>query len=44
LNKKRYTGTFTKESINQILEVFQEHTQFDYKVKENAITIIEIND
>lgn len=44
LNQKRYTGTFTKESIDQILEVFQEHTRFDYNVKENTITIIEMND
>lgn len=44
LNKKRYTGTFTKESIDQILKVFQEHTPFGYQVNENTITIIETND
>jgi len=44
LNKKRYTGTFTKESIDQILRVFQEHTPFDYKVKGNIIIMSEIDD
>ncbi|MRI02228.1 DUF4974 domain-containing protein [Kriegella sp. EG-1] len=41
INKKRYTGTFTTETINQILDVFQEHTEFDYSVNGNSILISE---
>ena len=41
LNKKRFTGTFTKESLDQILRVFQEHTPFDFREKGNTITIME---
>lgn len=41
MNKKRYTGTFTKESINQILRVFQEHTSFDFRINGNTITLSE---
>lgn len=40
LNKKRFTGTFTKESLDQILRVFQEHTPFDFRVKGSTITIM----
>ncbi|WP_339712378.1 FecR family protein [uncultured Kriegella sp.] len=41
LNKKRFTGTFTKESLDQILRVFQEHTPFDFRIKGSTITIRE---
>ncbi len=41
LDKKRFTGTFTKESLNQILRVFQEHTPFDFREKGSTITILE---
>ncbi|MCL6265167.1 FecR family protein [Flagellimonas myxillae] len=40
LNGKRFTGTFTKESLDQILRVFQEHTAFDYSVDNDTITIV----
>ncbi len=40
LNGKRFTGTFSKESLDQILRIFQEHTPFDYTVKNDTITII----
>lgn len=39
LNQKRFTGTFTTETIDQILFTFQEHTPFRYDIKENTITI-----
>ncbi|MBM1105755.1 FecR domain-containing protein [Aurantibacter crassamenti] len=41
LHNKRFTGTFTKESINQILKVFQEHTSFDFRINGNTITLNE---
>ncbi len=39
LNDKRFTGTFRKETIDQILKIFQEHTPFEYSVTDNRITI-----
>ncbi|WP_373517958.1 FecR family protein [Pricia sp.] len=39
LNNKRFTGTFTEQTIEQIFRIFQEHTQFNYAIKENTITI-----
>ena len=41
LNQKRFTGTFTNETIDQILFTFQEHTPFKYEVNANTITISE---
>lgn len=41
LNDKKFTGTFEKETLGQILRVFQEHTPFDYSLKGNTITITE---
>lgn len=39
LKDKRFTGTFTDETIEQIFGIFQEHTPFKYTVKENRISI-----
>lgn len=39
LNKKRFTGTFDDESLDQILKICQEHTPFEYSVNENQIII-----
>jgi ferric-dicitrate binding protein FerR (iron transport regulator) len=39
LNDKRFTGTFTEETVDQIFGIFQEHTPFKYTVKEGTITI-----
>jgi len=39
LNQKRFTGTFTNETIDQILLTFQEHTAFNYEIHANTITI-----
>ncbi len=39
LNDKRFTGTFTEETIDQIFRIFQEHTPFKYSIKEDTITI-----
>lgn len=39
LNDKRFTGTFTTESIEQILKVCQAHTPFSYEKNGNVITI-----
>ncbi|MEX0314050.1 MAG: FecR family protein [Allomuricauda sp.] len=44
LNGKRFTGTFSKESLDQILRIFQEHTAFDYTVNEDTITIVNMDD
>lgn len=41
LNDKKFTGTFEKETLGQILRVFQEHTPFDYSLEGNTITITE---
>jgi len=40
LNGKRFTGTFSKESLDQILRIFQEHTPFEYTRNNNTITIV----
>ncbi|WP_335965399.1 FecR domain-containing protein [Galbibacter sp. PAP.153] len=39
LNDKRFTGTFTTESIEQILKVCQAHTPFSFEKTDNVITI-----
>ncbi|WP_149275966.1 FecR family protein [Pareuzebyella sediminis] len=39
MNLKKFTGTFTEESIEEILNVFQEHTSFKFSRKEKVITI-----
>jgi hypothetical protein len=41
LNDKKFTGTFVNESLDQILQICQEHTSFDYAVEGNKITITE---
>ncbi|WP_420601754.1 FecR family protein [Flagellimonas sp.] len=40
LNEKKFTGTFSKESLDQILRICQEHTPFSYTVKDDIITIV----
>ncbi len=39
LNDKRFTGTFTEETIDQIFKIFQEHTPFEYSMTDNMITM-----
>lgn len=39
LNNKRFTGTFTTESIEQILKIFQAHTPFEYELEGNLVHI-----
>ncbi|RAV30535.1 FecR family protein [Sinomicrobium soli] len=39
LNHKQFTGTFENESLEQILEIFREHTPFRYTLEDNTITI-----
>ena len=39
LNDKRFTGTFTAETIDQIFKIFQEHTPFEYSMTDNMITM-----
>ncbi len=39
LNEKRFTGTFTDESLTQILRTCQEHTPFEYSVDGNTVII-----
>lgn len=39
LNENRYTGTFTTETIDEILLVFKELSNFNYTKKNNTITI-----
>ncbi|MCK0146213.1 FecR domain-containing protein [Arenibacter sp. F26102] len=41
LNGKKFTGTFGKESLDQILQICQEHTAFSYSVEGSKITITE---
>lgn len=43
LNHKKFTGTFEKESLDQILKICQEHTPFDYVAEGDKITITEAN-
>lgn len=40
LNGKRFTGTFSKETLDQMLRIFQEHTPFDYTINNDTITIV----
>lgn len=39
LNRKVFTGTFSKESLDQILNVFKEHSGFNYTINKNQVTI-----
>jgi len=39
LDDTRYTGTFSKESIIEVLNIFQSTTHFEYKMENNRITI-----
>tara|TARA_R110002049_G_scaffold151181_1_gene314741 strand:+ start:1676 stop:2878 length:1203 start_codon:yes stop_codon:yes gene_type:complete len=41
LNDKKYTGSFEKESLEQILKIFQEHTNFNFFIQERKIRITE---
>ncbi|SNY99949.1 FecR family protein [Flagellimonas pacifica] len=40
LNDKKFTGTFSKESLDQILRICQEHTPFSYMANNDSITIV----
>lgn len=40
LNGKKFTGTFSKESLDQILRIFQEHTPFTYTMNVDTNTIV----
>ncbi|MCL6266727.1 FecR family protein [Flagellimonas myxillae] len=39
LNDRRYTGTFTTETLEEILNLFKRHTPFQYEVANKNITI-----
>lgn len=39
LNTNRFTGTFTSETIEEVLNVFKEFSEFKYTKKANTITI-----
>ncbi|MBO0353537.1 DUF4974 domain-containing protein [Muricauda ruestringensis] len=39
LNDVKFTGTFSREPLDQILKLFQYQTVFDYDIKEKTITI-----
>ncbi len=39
LNDVRYTGTFTTETLEQVLEAFKKNTDFEYLVDDNKIMI-----
>ncbi|WP_268225210.1 FecR family protein [Sinomicrobium oceani] len=39
LNDVKFTGTFAREPLDQILKLFQYQTVFDYDIKEKTITI-----
>lgn len=39
LDDIRYTGTFSKESIKEVLNIFSSTTHFEYKILNNKITI-----
>ncbi|NNE75607.1 MAG: DUF4974 domain-containing protein [Pricia sp.] len=39
MKHKKFTGTFTEESIHDILRIFQQHTSFKYSFNNNEITI-----
>lgn len=41
LKNKRFTGTFTKEPLDEILNVIQQHTLFEYQIDKNTIIVIE---
>ena len=42
LNNNRFTGTFTSETIEEVLNVFKELSEFKYTKKANTITISRI--
>lgn len=42
LNNNRYTGTFTSETISEVLEVFKELSKFNYKIKGDNVIITSI--
>ena len=42
LNDLRYTGTFTTETLTQILDAFRSHTAFEYKLTKNKIIIEDV--
>ncbi len=42
LNNNRYTGTFSTESITNVLDMFKEIASFDYKLEGKKITITEV--
>lgn len=39
LNGKKFTGTFTTESLEDILKVFRAHTAFEFRQKDNQLII-----
>ncbi len=39
LNQKTFTGTFTKETLEDILKVFREHSGFNFSEENNTYTI-----
>ena len=44
LEGKRFTGTFTNESLDQILKVAQAYGQFEYTIDGNQITLTKTNE
>ncbi len=44
LKKRRYTGTFTTETIDEALEVFKELSHFNYNISNNSIIITKSSD
>lgn len=42
LNNNRYTGTFTSETISEVLDVFKELSKFNYKIKGDNVIITSI--
>lgn len=41
---KRYSGTFEEESLPEILNVFQAHTPFSYRMEGDKVTIYEMKE
>lgn len=39
LNGKKFTGIFKKESLEDVLRIFREHTHFNYTIKEKSVVI-----
>lgn len=42
LNNRKYTGSFTSETVTNVLEVFKEVDDFDYSVERERVTITPI--